>query len=206
MEYEPEDPINSPLPDNNHLLQTNIEPVKPVESVESQIRSIIRAKRTMSSDSSHEYLSKTIKRLSIEKMDPRSNNKYTLDSKAPYVVYIEKIASSLSSSIPSSEVQSSAVEQFDSNSNSANSSKSSSEKTSDTMDINNADDHIDKANRKGKKSPSGIYGIIAFGKRITKFIETFKNAFDLKTIGSNKFSVLFADDYCQQVYRERIFQ
>lgn len=107
MEYEPEDPINSPLPDNNHSLPINTEPVKPVESVESQIRSIIRAKRPMSSDSSHESLPKAIKRLSIEKMDPRTNNKYTLDSKAPYIVHIEKIASSLSSSIPSSEVQSS---------------------------------------------------------------------------------------------------
>ncbi|KAM0726793.1 hypothetical protein ACS0PU_006954 [Formica fusca] len=158
MDYESDDPINSPLPDNNNSLPTVSEPVKPAESVESQIRSIIRAKRPMSSDSSHESLPKAIKKLSIERMDPRINNKYTLDSKPLYIVYIEKIADSLSSA-----VQSSARDQAVTNNYSVDPGNGISDKTSDAMDFNNKDVHPDKDNSKEKKkSPPGIYGIIAF--------------------------------------------
>jgi len=43
------------------------------------------------------------------------------------------------------------------------------------------------------KSALSTYGIIAMGKRLTKFIDSFKTAFDLKTIGRNKFSVSFSE-------------
>ncbi|XP_029662765.1 uncharacterized protein LOC115235247 [Formica exsecta] len=162
MDYESDDPINSSLPDNNNSLPTDSEPVKPAESVESQIRSIIRAKRPMSSDSSYESLPKAIKKLSIERMDPRINNKYTLDSKPSYIVYIEKIADSLFSA-----VQSSARDQAVTNNYSVDPGNGISDKTSDAMDFNNKDVQTDKDNSKEKKkSPPGIYGIIAFELRL----------------------------------------
>lgn len=61
--------------------------------------------------------------------------------------------------------------------------------------------------------PSGKYGIIAFGKRLTRHVELFKHAYDLNASGSNKFTVSFCDgslankfvDYFNQ-NRNLIFQ
>ncbi|KMQ88186.1 type iv secretion protein rhs, partial [Lasius niger] len=64
-----------------------------------------------------------------------------------------------------------------------------------------------------RSSPSGKYGIIAFGKRLTRHVELFKHVHDLKASGSNKFTVSFCDgslankfvDYFNQ-NRNLIFQ
>ncbi|KMQ92375.1 pol-like protein [Lasius niger] len=44
-----------------------------------------------------------------------------------------------------------------------------------------------KIRGKNNRSDSGTYGTIAFGKRISKFIDCFKSAFDLKTIANQSF-------------------
>lgn len=117
--------------------------------------------------------------------DPRLLNKYNLDSRAPYIIHMENLInlnSHTSSSSPSSQ----------------SSTRSKDRKADGGEDnVKDKDKDKEKDNEHGKNKiqrlVSGTYSTLAFGKRILKHIVEFKNAFDLKTIGKNKFSVCFSD-------------
>lgn len=106
----------------------------------------------------------TIKKTGSATLDSRLLNKYAIDSKPPFIVHIENLSSPSSLSNP--QVQ----------------NLSSSDNLGHKKGGNNF-----------KKSESGTYGIIAFGKRISNYIDLFKCTFDLESSGKNKFSVSFSD-------------
>lgn len=107
------------------------------------------------------------KKPSIEAQDSRLLNKYSLESKPPFVVNIERLSPLLS---PQDTPENTKVQD--------------SEATS-------ASNH--KEIKHFRQSESKQYGIIALGKRIAKHIDIFKHAFDLKSSGRNKFTVSFCE-------------
>lgn len=157
-----------PLPSGSNSAESNCPSFDSRDSqgsVENEIRRIISKKRSSSSNDTQSN-----KRVSIdpsEAPDPRLVNKYSLDSKPPFIVHIEQIIPPPPHAIYL--VQDSAK---DKPSNKAGNSQDSDRK---------------------QKSANSTYGIIAMGKRLTKYIEDFNTAFDLKTIGRNKFSVTFSE-------------
>lgn len=110
-------------------------------------------------------LRKKLHKEPTENPDPRLVNKYHRASKPPFIIHIERITPSppLHPNLPVQDL------------------------SPDLMQS------VAGGKKSNQKSSTGVYGTITFGKRIVKFIDSFKAAFDLKTIGKNKFSVSFSD-------------
>lgn len=175
---------SSPVPGTNNNNDTLLKPV----SLENELRRIISKRRKINvsnsvkntSSSSSQGLQPSKKQyldpLSVSHPDPRLLNKYNLDSRAPFIIHMENLVDLNPRSPPLS------------------SSKDQDGRENKTKDSDlDKEKDTDYSSKKNQRSTSGTYGTIAFGKRILRHIAEFKFAFDLKTIGRNKFSVSFSD-------------
>lgn len=166
-------PVHTPLPPDPNVPPSSS---NNTHSLENEVRRIIYKKRANTnisnsqSCSSNQGKRQLLDPLSTDNLDPRLLNKYNFNSKPSFIIHLEKIIST--SSDPNSQ-----------------STQSSTTNTT----TNTTSNYKGKSDTSNQRSPSGIIGTIAFGKRLLKHIDLFKFAFDLKTIGKNKFTVSFPD-------------
>ncbi|XP_029669929.1 uncharacterized protein LOC115239511 isoform X1 [Formica exsecta] len=170
MEVTPEEVYDNTTENTSSpLIETNNN-----DDIVKNVRSIIYRNRKRNTDSS---LRSPLppKRSTLDPFDlqdPRISNKYGLSTKPPFVIHIEKI---IYKSFSAAQERVSENKESNDNVNTG---------------IGSSDSILSNPNQ---RSSTGSYGIIAFGKRIFKHIDNFSSAYDLKTIGRNKFTVTFPD-------------